>query len=88
MILTETYMVVDAFKTIQSANNFAKYLGTDFSRYLLGLRKITQHIPADRWCWVPYMDNSRAWTDKELFEYFSLTEEEQKHIKKKVEEWS
>jgi len=63
-------------------------LKTDFARYLLGLRKITQDLPANRWSWVPYVDVSKKWTDEELFKLFKLTKDEQAHIRKKVRDWS
>ena len=87
-ICTETYNIIDSFKTTAEAEKLIKYLQTDFSRYLLGLRKLTQDIPKDRWNWVPYMDMDRQWTDDDLFEYFKITPEEQAHIKSKVKEWS
>ncbi|HAT1795160.1 Eco57I restriction-modification methylase domain-containing protein [Legionella pneumophila subsp. fraseri] len=87
-ICTETYNVVGCFETNEFAENLQQYLQTDFARYLLGLRKITQDVPKDRWNWVPYVDVSRKWTDDDLFALFQLTQEEQTHIKKKVAEWS
>lgn len=87
-ICTETYNVVGCYESKELAENLKQYLQTDFARYLLGLRKITQDIPKDRWNWVPYMDVSKIWTDDELFSFFQLTSEEKLHIKKKVAEWS
>jgi len=87
-ITTETYNVIDVFCKKSQAENLVAYLKTDFARYLVGLRKITQDLPPDRWNWVPYMDVERQWTDKDLFEYFGLTKPEQEHIKNKVKEWS
>ena len=87
-ITTETYTIIDIFKNRIDAERFIKYLQTDFSRYLLGLRKITQHIPKDRWAWVPYMDISQEWTDEMLFKYFSLSDDEINNLKRKVQEWS
>ncbi len=87
-ITTETYNIVATFKTKQEAENFCEYLKTDFARYFMGLRKLTQHIPKDRWNWVPVVDASRAWTDKELFKLFKITTAEQEHIKTKLQEWS
>lgn len=86
-ITTETYTIIDIFKTRSEAERFVKYLQTDFARYLLGLRKITQHIPKDRWAWVPYMDLSKEWTDEALFKHFKLTDAEIKNVQKKVREW-
>lgn len=87
-ISTETYSVIDAFDSKKEAENLITYLKTDFVRYFLGLRKITQHLPRDRWDWVPYVDTKRPWTDADLFKLFKLTKEEQDHIKAKVKEWS
>ena len=87
-ITTETYNVINTFKNKEEAENLIIYLQTDFARYMLGLRKISQDVPPDRWNWVPYMDTSKVWTDKELFKYFKISKEEQEHIKKKVKEWT
>lgn len=86
-ITAETYTVIDTFKTRAEAERLVRFLQTDFARYLLGLRKITQHIPKDRWAWVPYMDLSKDWTDESLFKYFNLTKDEIANIKLKVNEW-
>nr|BFD61107.1 Eco57I restriction-modification methylase domain-containing protein [Bdellovibrio sp. CKG001] len=87
-VSTETYSVIDAFNSKQEAENLIAYLKTDFARYFLGLRKITQHLPRDRWEWVPYVDTKRIWTDTDLFILFKLTKDEQNHIRAKVKEWS
>ncbi|HHX8170869.1 Eco57I restriction-modification methylase domain-containing protein [Legionella pneumophila serogroup 1] len=87
-ICTETYSIINTYPNKAEAENLINYLKTDFARYLLGLRKITQHIPKDRWNWVPYVDVSRKWTDDDLFALFQLTPDEQTHIKKRVAEWS
>lgn len=87
-VSTETYNVIGCFKTRQEAESFKSFLQTDFSRYMLGLRKLTQDIPRDRWNWVPLLDNSIEWTDEKLAKHFGLTKKEQEHIKKKVQEWS
>jgi hypothetical protein len=88
VISTETYSVIDTFDTKSKAENLISYLKTDFARYFLGLRKITQHLPRDRWQWVPYVDVSKKWSDKDLNSYFGFTKEEIEHIKDKVKEWS
>lgn len=87
-ITTETYNIVHTFKTKGEAEKFVKYLQTDFARYMLGLRKITQDLPADRWSWVPAVDTSKNWNDKKLMDFFGLTKKEREHIKNKIQEWS
>jgi hypothetical protein len=79
---------LDAFKTKTEALNFQTYLQTDFARYLLGLRKLTQDIPKDRWNWVPLVDLETNGPIKNSLNILDLTEKEQEHIKKKVQEWS
>lgn len=87
-ITAETYTVVASFKTELEAENFCNYLKTDFCRYMLGLRKLTQHIPKDRWNWVPFLGADKEYSEAELYKLFKITKEEQAHIKKKVQEWS
>jgi hypothetical protein len=87
-ITTETYNVVASFKTKSEAENFKNYLTLDLPRYLLGLRKVTQHIYKGQWNWVPLVDAKKSWTDQKLFKLFKITKEEQEHIKSKLQEWS
>lgn len=88
MITTETYNILETFKSKKDADHFTKYLQTDFVRYLVGLRKISQDLPPDRWNWVPRLPTDRLWTNEILFQFFGLTEKEQDHLKKKVLSWS
>jgi len=87
-IVTETYMVVYYTKDRREAERFSEYLKTDFSRYFLGLRKLTASISWEKWKWVPLLKMNRSWNNVEIFEFFGLTKREQDHIKKKVQEWS
>lgn len=88
MVTTETYNIIDCFETKAEAEKLISYLKTDFARYLLGLRKITQDLPADRWAWVPYVDLSKNWDDEKLYSHFDLSKLDQKHIRGKIEEWT
>ena len=87
-VSTETYSVAHSFKDKNEAEKFLAYMRTSFVRFLLGLRKPTQDTKKDTFAWVPLMPLNKAWTDKKLFEYFKLTEEEQKYITKQVEKWT
>lgn len=87
-ICTETYNVISSFKSKVEAERLIAYLQTDFCRYLLGLRKLTQHIPRDRWAWVPLLGLDSDISEEALHKKFKLTAQEVTHIKKKVEEWS
>jgi len=49
---------------------------TKFLRFLVGLRKNTQHITKDRFEFVPLLPMSEALTDEKLYSHFGLTAEE------------
>lgn len=85
-ICTESYMVIDTFKSQKEAEKFLNYLKTNFVRFLVSVKKITQDITKDTWSLVPNlsMDKDEIWTDEKLFKYFHLTEDEQKHITERV----
>jgi len=87
-ICTETYMVVDTFVTKEKAENLLKYLQTDFVRFLVSIKKITQDMTKETWCLVPAMNFRRKVSEKEIYKYFKLTKHEIDYIKKKVQEWS
>ena len=88
-ICTESYMVIDTFKSQNDAKRFLNYLNTNFVRFLVSVKKITQDITKDTWSLVPNlsMNKDKIWTDEKLFKHFSLTEEEQKHIIEIANKW-
>ena len=73
---TETYIVVGSYDSEVEANNLSIYLRTKFVRFLVGLRKNTQHITRDRFEFVPKILMDKAWTDEKLYQHFNLTHEE------------
>lgn len=87
-ICTETYMVIDAFSTKGQAENLLKYLQTDFVRFLVSIKKITQDMTKETWCLVPVINLSGDISEKEIYKQFELTKDEINYIKKKVQEWS
>jgi site-specific DNA-methyltransferase (adenine-specific) len=79
-VCTETYMVIGTSDDRQTCENWMNYCKTKFARYLLGLKKVSQHITKEKYAWVPKMDFTRSWTDGELCAHFSLTTAETAHI--------
>lgn len=73
---TETYLVAGHFDTEAEALNYARYLGTRFVRFLVSLRKATQHATRDVYSFVPDIPLDTAWTDNKLYERYGLTPEE------------
>ncbi|MGQ9901448.1 MAG: Eco57I restriction-modification methylase domain-containing protein [Fimbriimonadales bacterium] len=73
---TETYLVVGPFDSKETALNVISYMRTRFFRFLVLLRKNTQHAPREVYSFVPMQDFSKPWTDEELYQKYGLTEEE------------
>lgn len=73
---TETYVVVGPFDTKQIAENVISYIRTRFFRFLVLLKKNTQHAPARVYSFVPLQDFSHPWTDEMLYEKYGLDEQE------------
>ncbi|MDP3726141.1 MAG: Eco57I restriction-modification methylase domain-containing protein [bacterium] len=83
---TETYLVINIFDTQKQAKNFEKYVKTRFFRFLVSLKKNTQHLSKDRFSFVPDLEMSQEWTDAKLYKRYSITEKEQDFIKSIVKE--
>jgi site-specific DNA-methyltransferase (adenine-specific) len=73
---TETYLVIDRFKSKGEAERFASYLRTRLVRFLVSLRKYTQHLYNERFQFVPDLPMDRAWTDEILYKKYGITKEE------------
>ena len=65
------------------SKSLISYMNTKFCNFFLSLRKNTQNMKPDTFKWIPLVELDRQWTDDLLFEYFNLTEDEQKLILQK-----
>lgn len=75
-ICTQSFLVVGLFEDEETARNFVTYLSSKFFRFLVSLRKISQHALRSTYTWAPIQDFSRPWKDEELYEKYKLTREE------------
>lgn len=73
---TETYIVVGVYDSEEEAQNLDNFLRTKFARFLIALRKNTQHITRDRFQFVPKLPMTQKWTDEKLVKHFGLTEDD------------
>jgi site-specific DNA-methyltransferase (adenine-specific) len=73
---TQSYLVVAPFQTERAAQSFASYYRTRFFRFLVSLRKITQHALRSTYSWVPEQSWNRVWTDQLLYEKYGITRDE------------
>lgn len=83
---TETYLVAGHFDDEKTAENYAKYLRTRFVRFLVSLRKATQHATRDVYSFVPDPHLDKEWTDTKLYKRYGLTKEEIAFIESQVAE--
>lgn len=75
-VCTETYLVINCFKTEQEAINLYGYLRTCFVRFLVAQLTSTQHITKSNFSFVPVQDFSKPWTDEELYTKYRITDDE------------
>jgi site-specific DNA-methyltransferase (adenine-specific) len=66
------------------AESLQSYYTTRFFRFLVSVRKITQHATHSTYVWVPMQTWDRTWTDEALFEKYGITPEEQAYIASQV----
>ena len=83
---TETYLVAGRFSTEAEATRYAKFLRTRFVRFLVSLRKATQHATRDVYAFVPDIPLDQEWIDANLYERYKLTDDEIAFIESQVAE--
>lgn len=91
---TETFIGIGAFDTKLEAEAALKYIKSKFARTMLGVLKITQDNPKDKWSKVPMQDftthSEIDWTksipeiDKQLYKKYKLSEDEVEFIESHV----
>ena len=62
------------------ARSLESYYRTKFFRFLVSLRKLTQHALRSTYSWVPAQSWDRLWTDEALCRKYGLTQEEIAYI--------
>lgn len=68
--------MIDRFKKEIQAQRFAGYLRTRFVRFLVSLRKYTQHLYNERFQFVPDLPMDREWTDVMLYKKYGITKDD------------
>jgi site-specific DNA-methyltransferase (adenine-specific) len=75
-ICTQTYLVAGPFESEPEAMYLQRYLATRFARFLVSLRKITQHALRSTYSWVPVQAWDHVWTDADLCAKYGITDAE------------
>ena len=91
---TETFISIGAFDNETEAQNCLKYVKSKFARTMLGVLKVTQDNPREKWAKVPLQDftpqSDIDWTksvaeiDGQLYAKYGLDESEIAFIEEKV----
>lgn len=68
----------------KEAESIQSYYTSRFFRFLVSVRKITQHATHSTYVWVPMQTWDRTWTDAVLFDKYGITKEEQVYIDSQV----
>lgn len=74
--------------SLKAAKSLQSYYTTRFFRFLVSLRKITQHATHSTYAWVPMQTWDRTWTDQDLFAKYGITRKEQAFIASQVREFN
>lgn len=82
-VCTQTYLFFYV-KDEAQAESLKSYLETRLFRFLVSLRKITQHATRSTYTWVPIQTWDHEWSDDELYEKYGITEEEQAYIESRI----
>lgn len=92
----QTFISIGFFDNVIEAENLLKYIKTKFARALLGILKITQDNPPEKWKYVPLQDFTDSsdidWSksipeiDQQLYKKYGLSQKEIDFIETNVKE--
>ena len=83
-VCTQTYLVAGPLPNGEAAASLESYIKTRFFRFLVSLRKITQHALRSTYSWVPVQAWDREWTDVMLSKKYGITKAESDFIESMI----
>ena len=93
-ICTETYLVIDAFDTLEEAQGLMLYVKSRFVRFLISILASTQHLSKEKFAYVPLQDFTPSsdidWSasvsdiDRQLYRKYGLSDDEVAFIEKMI----
>ena len=85
-VCTDSYLLAYSTEDENEAENFAEYVRSKFFRFLV-LQSVTSiSLSKEKFGFVPMLDFSRKWTDKDLYQEFDLSEGEIAFIESMIKE--
>jgi site-specific DNA-methyltransferase (adenine-specific) len=85
-VCTQTYLCFGPFGSKSEAASAQSYLNTRFARFLISLRKISQHALRSTYQWVPQQSWDQTWNDDALYKKYGVTKDERAYIESMVRE--
>lgn len=82
-VCTQTYLFF-CVASKKQAESLQSYLNTRFFRFLVSLRKITQHATRATYTWVPQQTWDCVWTDEALYKKYRLSKDDIAHIEASI----
>lgn len=83
---TETFLKVGDWSNSKEPENLIKYMQTKFFRFLVSIKKTTQHTSKDTYSLVPLLNLNEEWTDEKLYERYELDQNEIDFIENNIKE--
>ncbi len=88
-VCSKTYLIIgfspiDHNFTKEECDNIISYIHTRFFRFMVSIRKTTQHATKEVYKYVPLQDWSKPWTDEELYRKYNLSKEEIDFIESRI----
>ncbi|MBU0614152.1 Eco57I restriction-modification methylase domain-containing protein [Patescibacteria group bacterium] len=75
-ICTETFLCVGNFIKKEQAENVISYMNTKFFHLLMFLKKVSHHVTAKVYQFIPLQDFTHEWTDEKLYKKYNITKDE------------
>ena len=82
-VCTQSFLFLNV-QSQNEASSVKSYYTTRFFRFLISLRKITQHATHSTYTWVPMQTWDRTWTDEVLYAKYGITPVEQAFIESQI----
>lgn len=74
-VCTQSYLFFSVNSQAE-AESLQSYYRTRFFRFIVSLRKITQHATHSTYRWVPMQTWDRTWNDDDLYKKYNISDEE------------
>lgn len=82
-VCTQSFLFFNV-QTEKEAESVQSYYATKFFRFLVSLRKITQHATHSTYSWVPIQSWTQIWTDEDLYRKYKLSKKEIEFVERMI----